>query len=89
MKRAELEHVLRASAAITLDHSFVVIGSQAATMLADWMDFAKLHYIGELTVRCCGTNNRLTERLKQLDASAHPPARLVAWAQRRAQEAAT
>jgi hypothetical protein len=109
MKRSELEHVLRASAAITLDDSFVVIGSQAvlldfpdapaellisnevdlypalhpersdlidgaigqlsmfhdtfgyhadgvspetAVMPADWMSFAKLHYIGELTAVC-------------------------------------
>lgn len=107
MKRHELEHVLRASAAITNDNSFVVIGSQAvllpfpdaptelllsnevdlypamhpehadlidgaigqlsmfhdtfgyhadgvgpetATMPADWMTFAKLYYIGDLTV---------------------------------------
>ena len=107
MKRHELEHVLRASAAITNDNSFVVIGSQAvllpfpdaptelllsnevdlypamhpehadlidgaigqlsmfhdtfgyhadgvgpetATMPADWMTFAKLYSIGDLTV---------------------------------------
>lgn len=106
MKRHELEHVLRASAAITNDTSFVVIGSQAvllpfpnaptelllsnevdlypamhpehadlldgaigqlsvfhdtfgyhadgvgpdtATMPTDWMQFAKLYYIGDLT----------------------------------------
>jgi hypothetical protein len=29
MKRPELEHVLRASADITKEHSFVVVGSQA------------------------------------------------------------
>jgi ABC-type Fe3+ transport system substrate-binding protein len=107
MKREELEHVLRASAAITADTSFVVIGSQAvllpypdapaelllsnevdlypamhperaelidgaighmsmfhdtfgyhadgvgpdtAKMPSDWMQFAKLYYIGEITV---------------------------------------
>jgi hypothetical protein len=32
MKREELEHVLRASAAITLEHSFVVVGSQAVLL---------------------------------------------------------
>ena len=32
MKRDELEHVLRASAAITRDNSFVVIGSQAVLL---------------------------------------------------------
>jgi hypothetical protein len=175
MKRIELEHVLRASAAITLDTSFVVIGSQSvlmefpdapaelllsneldlypamhperadliegaigqlsmfhdtfgyhadgvspetATMPADWMKFAKLHYLGELTVICPDlhdiavskcvagrdkdadwvrsllrhrmiTIDRFIERLEQLDASAHPPARLIAWARRRAHEALT
>ncbi|MBA2673173.1 hypothetical protein [Ramlibacter sp.] len=29
MKRSEVEHVLRAAAAITQEHSFVVVGSQA------------------------------------------------------------
>ena len=109
MKREELEHVLRASAAITRDSSFVVIGSQAvllphpnapaelllsnevdlypamhperaelidgaigqlsmfhdtfgyhadgvgpttATMPENWMQFATLHYIGDITVVC-------------------------------------
>jgi hypothetical protein len=32
MKREELEHILRASAAITKEHSFVVIGSQAVLL---------------------------------------------------------
>lgn len=32
MKRAELEHVLRAAATITQEHSFVVIGSQAVLL---------------------------------------------------------
>lgn len=173
MKRAELEHVLRASAAITLENSFVVIGSQAvlldfpdapaelllsnevdlypalhpersdlidgaigqlsmfhdtfgyhadgvspetAVMPADWMSFAKLHYIGELTAVCPDLHDiavskcvagrdkdadwvcallrhgmiqidRLVERLSQLDAARYPSANLIAWAQRRAQEA--
>jgi len=107
MQREQLEHVLRASAAIALEKSFVVIGSQAvllpfpdapaelllsnevdlypalhperaefiegsigvlspfhdtfgyhadgvgpetATMPADWMQLAKLYYIGDITV---------------------------------------
>ena len=107
MTRDQLEHVLRASAAITTDTSFVVVGSQSvllpfpnaptelllsnevdlypsmhpersdliegaigqlsmfhdtfgyyadgvgpetATMPADWMKYAALHYIGDLTV---------------------------------------
>ena len=174
MKREELEHVLRASAAITLDNSFVVIGSQAvlldfpdapaelllsnevdlypavhperselidgaigqlsmfhdtfgyhadgvspdtATMPADWMDFAKLHYIGELTAVCPDLHDiavskcvagrdkdaawvcallrhgmisidKLVLRLSQLDSVRNPPERLIAWAKRRASEAA-
>lgn len=109
MKRSELDHVLRASAAITTDTSFVVIGSQSvllpypdaptdlvmsnevdlypamhpergelidgsigelsafhdtfgyyadgvspetAKMPADWMQFASLHYIGDITAVC-------------------------------------
>ena len=32
MRRAELEHVIRASAAITGDKSFVVVGSQAVLL---------------------------------------------------------
>ncbi len=107
MNRAQLEHVLRAAADITREHSFVVIGSQAvllshpnapddllvsrevdlypalapdkadmiegaigvlsqfdetfgyyadgvgpdtAKMPSDWMQFAQLHYLGQLTV---------------------------------------
>ena len=132
MKRVELEHVLRASAAITLDTSFVVIGSQAVLMefpdapaellLSNELDlYPALHperadliegAIGQLSMfhdiavsKCVAgrdkdadwvrallhhrmiTLDRLVERLQQLDASAHPPARLVAWAKRRAQEA--
>ena len=109
MKREQLEHVLRACAAIANEKSFVVVGSQAvllphpdapaevlmsneidlypalhpeladlidgaigqlsmfhdtygyyadgvgpstAKMPDDWMDFAKLHYIGDITVIC-------------------------------------
>lgn len=173
MKREELEHVLRASAAITLEHSFVVVGSQAvllshpdapgelllsnevdlypatrperaelidgaigqlsmfhdtfgyyadgvgpetAKMPADWMQFARLHYIGDLTAiapdlhdiavaKCVAGREkdeqwvrallrhhlieltRLIERVQALDATQYPIERLVAWVQRRAQEA--
>jgi hypothetical protein len=135
MKRDELEHVLRASAAITRDNSFVVIGSQAvllphpdapaellpdtATMPDDWMTFAKLYYLGdnqEITVVCPDLHDiavskcvagrdkdaqwvaallrhqlielpRLLGRLKALATKGVQTDRLVAWAQRRAQEA--
>jgi hypothetical protein len=175
MNRTELEHVLRAAANITHEHSFVVIGSQAvllshphappellvsseldlypamapekadlidgaigalsqfdetfgyhadgvgpdtAVMPADWMQFSRLHYIGNLTVvvpdlhdlavsKCVAGRDkdarwvsallhhrmielpRFIERLQALDAGRHEIARLVAWAERRAQEAQT
>jgi hypothetical protein len=174
MKRAQLEHVLRAAADITREHSFVVIGSQAvllshpnapdellvsrevdmypamapdkadliegaigvlsqfdeafgyyadgvspdtAKMPPDWMQFAKLHYLGELTVivpdlhdlavsKCVASRDkdahwvaallrhkmielpRFIERLRALDSEQYNISRLVAWAQRRAHEAA-
>ena len=175
MKRDEVEHVLRASAAITRDTSFVVIGSQTvllphpnapdelllsneldlypamhperaeliegaigqlsmfhdtfgyhadgvgpntATMPEDWMQFATLHYIGEITVLCPDLHDiavskcvagrdkdaqwvaallrhrliempRFLSRLQALAPSGMQTDRLVAWAQRRAQEAQT
>ena len=174
MKRVELEHVLRASAAITLENSFVIVGSQAvllefpdapaelllsneldlypavhperselidgaigqlsmfhdtvgyhadgvgpdtAVMPADWMTFSTLHCIGELSAVCPDLHDiavskcvagrdkdaawvrallrhdmiklaRFVERLGQLDPVLHPPERLIAWANRRAAEAA-
>jgi hypothetical protein len=174
MKWEHLAHVLRASAAITQDASFVVIGSQAvllshpnapedlllsneldlypaahperadliegaigqlstfhdtfgyyadgvgpdtAVMPADWMQFSRLHYIGDLTVivpdlhdlavskSVAGRDKdahwvaallrhrmielpRFIERLRALDPTQHDTERLVAWAQRRADEAA-
>ena len=48
---------------------------------ADWVRALLRHHM--ITI------DRLIARLKQLDASAHPPARLVDWAERRAQEALT
>ncbi len=51
MTREELEHVLRASAAITADNSFVVIRSQSHSLLKHRMIDA----------------NRLESRLRQLD----------------------
>jgi hypothetical protein len=42
MQRSEAEHVLRAAAAIAQEQSFIVIGSQRAS----------LHYVGDLTVVC-------------------------------------
>lgn len=175
MKREELEHVLRASAAITTDKSFVVIGSQAvllsypdapvelllsnevdlypamhperadlidgaigqlsmfhdtfgyyadgvgpgtAKMPKDWMQFAKLYYIDEITVvspdlhdvavsKCVAGRDKdadwvrallrhrmidaltLEARLHALDSAAIHVEKLIAWAQRRAEEALT
>ena len=70
MKRAELEHVLRASAAITRETSFVVVGSQSVLM--EFPDAPP----------------ELLARLQQLDDSKYPVAGLLAWARRRAAEAA-
>jgi hypothetical protein len=167
-------HVLRASASITQETSFVVIGSQAvlashpnapqdlllsneldlypalhperadlidgaigqlsmfhdtfgyyadgvgpetAKMPTDWMQYSRLHYIGDLTVivpdlhdlavsKCVAGRDkdahwiaallrhkmielpRFIERLKAMDATQHNIEPLVAWAERRAQEAA-
>jgi hypothetical protein len=175
MKWEQLAHVLRASAAITQDTSFVVIGSQAvllshpnapdelllsneldlypalhperadlidgaigqlsmfhdtfgyhadgvgpetAQMPADWEQLSHLHYIGELTIivpdlhdlavsKCVAARDkdahwvaallrhkmiglpRFLDRLQALDANRHDIARLIAWAQRRAEEAKT
>jgi hypothetical protein len=174
VKREQLEHVLRACAAIVNENSFVVVGSQAvllphpnapselllsneidlypavrpeladlidgaigplsmfhdtygyyadgvgpqtARMPADWMDFAKLHYIGDITVICPDLHDlavakcvagrdkdadwvrgllrhrliglpRLEERLHCLAASGVDAEPLLAWARRRAAEAA-
>lgn len=174
MKWEQLQHVLRASAAIAQETSFVVVGSQAillshpnapaelllsnevdlypalhperaelidgsigalspfhdafgyyadgvspetASMPADWMQFAKLHYIGEITAivpdlhdiavsKCVAGRDKdadyvrallthglieadhLEKRLHGLDDKRYPLKTLIAWARRRAQEAA-
>jgi hypothetical protein len=174
MNWEQFVHVLRASASITQETSFVVIGSQAvlashpnappelllsneldlypalhperadlidgaigqlsmfhdtfgyhadgvspetAKMPADWMQYSRLHYIGDFTVivpdlhdlavsKCVAGRDkdarwiaallrhkmiempRFIERLKAMDATQHNVARLVNWAERRAQEAA-
>jgi len=86
MTREQLEHVRRASAAITADTSFVVIGSQAvllqcpdapAELLASNEALLKHHMIDA---------ERLESRLRQLD---FPSEAHVAWARRRAAEALT
>lgn len=175
MNREQLEHVLRASAAIVKETSFVVIGSQAillafpsapeallaslevdlypalhpekadlidgaigawssfhetfgyhadgvgpetAVMPKDWMVRANLHYIGDLTAICpdihdlavskCAAMREkdadfirillrermidavvLEQRIRLLDAAAHPVDHISAWAARRVTEAAT
>jgi hypothetical protein len=174
MTRAELEHVLRAAAAIAQENSLVVVGSQAillpfpnapasllvsrevdlypalhpersdlidgaigalssfdetfgyhadgvgpetAVMPADWMKRATLHYIGEVTAICPDVHDLavskcvagrdkdadfvrtllrvrmiepdiLSSRIRALDAAAQPVEAIVAWAARRAEEAA-
>jgi hypothetical protein len=173
MTREQLEHVLRAAAAIASENSLVVVGSQAillpfpnapaallvsrevdlypalhperadlidgaigamssfdetfgyhadgvgpdtAVMPADWMKRASLHYFGEITAICPEVHDlavskavagrdkdadfvrvllkermididTLLDRIRCLDAAQHPTAHVLAWAQRRAEEA--
>lgn len=173
MTREQLEHVLRAAAAICNELSFVVVGSQAvllpfpnapaellrsrevdlypalhperadlidgaigamsmfdetfgyyadgvgpetAVMPADWMQRASLHYIGDLTALCPEIHDLavskavagrekdadfvrvllrermidieiLRGRVRCLDTATHPVAGVLAWVDRRAQEA--
>jgi hypothetical protein len=87
VKREELEHVLRAAAAITTDTSFVVIGSQAVLLThpqardkdADWVRALLHHRLIEFT--------QLKTRLRALDAPLSLIDKYLAWANRRAQEA--
>ena len=173
MTREQLEHVLRAAAAISNELSFVVVGSQAvllpfpnapaellrsrevdlypamhperadlidaaigamsmfdetfgyyadgvgpetAVMPANWMQRASLHYIGDLTAVCPEIHDlavskavagrekdadfvrvllrermidieTLRGRVRCLDTAKHPVAGVLAWVDRRAQEA--
>lgn len=175
MTREQLEHVLRAAAAIARENSIVVVGSQAvllpfpdapaallvsrevdlypalhperadlidgaigalssfdetfgyhadgvgpetAVMPADWMQRVSLHYIGDVTAICPEIHDLavskavaargkdadfvrvllkermidieiLRDRIRCLDPTRYPVANVIAWAQRRAQEAAT
>ncbi|CAN5152371.1 hypothetical protein BH11PSE9_BH11PSE9_35370 [soil metagenome] len=175
MNREQLEHVLRAAAAIANENSLVVVGSQAvllsfpdapvallvsrevdlypalhperselidgaigalssfdetfgyhadgvgpetAVMPADWMQRASLHYIGDVTAicpeihdlavsKCVAAREKdadfvrtlleeqmidietLRARIGLLDPAVRPVASLLAWANRRAAEAAT
>ena len=78
MKRGELEHVLRASAAITTDKSFVVIGSQA--VLLPYPDApAELLLSNEVDLY----------PPVHPDSATMPVDAYIAWARRRAQEAST
>lgn len=174
MTREQLEHVLRAAAAIASENSIVVVGSQAvllpfpnapaallvsrevdlypalhperadlidgaigamssfdetfgyhadgvgpetAVMPADWMQRASLHYIGDVTAICPEIHDlavskavaardkdadfvrvllkeemidmeTLRDRIRCLDPAQYPVANVLAWAERRAREAA-
>ena len=95
MKLDELQHVLRASAAISKESSFV--GPETAVMPGDWMSRAGLHYIGDITAICPDLHDlvrellkhglvsaaTLAERIGMLDAAKYPLAHLVAWVERR------
>ncbi|MES2937766.1 MAG: hypothetical protein V4864_08780 [Pseudomonadota bacterium] len=78
MKRSEVELVLRPAAAITQEHSFVVVGSQAILLPYP-------HAPEELLVS--RELDLLLQRIDQLDAAVHPVAVISEWARRRASEA--
>jgi hypothetical protein len=97
MTRDQLEHVLRASAAIANETSFVVIGditaicpeihdlavSKCAASREKDADFVRV-LLREHMIEA-GT---LELRIRQLDPSRHPVNSISAWAARRAAEAA-
>ncbi len=92
MKRQELEHVLRASASITTDSCFVVIGSQAVLLPypdapAELLLSNEVDLYPSMHPERADEANRLEERLNALDRTTLPIDNYIAWARRRAQEA--
>ena len=117
MTRAELEHVLRAAAAIAQENSLVVVGSQAillpfpnapaSLLVSREVDLYPAPEVHDLAVSKCVAGREkdadfvrtllrvrmiepdiLTARIRALDAAAQPVEAIVAWAARRAEEAA-
>ncbi|UUZ62337.1 hypothetical protein LP414_11230 [Polaromonas sp. P1(28)-13] len=83
MKRADVEHVLRAAAAIAQENSLhdLAVSKCVAGRDKD-ADFVRAlfkHQMIELAI--------MTERIAQLDAAKHPVQHITQWTQRRAQEA--
>ncbi len=81
MKRIELEHVLRASACSDLHD---IAGSKCVAGRDEDADRVRALLRHDMI-----KINRLVEPLGQLDPVQHPSERLIAWANRRAAEAAT
>ena len=94
MKRSEVEHVLRAAAAIAQEQSFVVVGSQAVLFP---FPHAPLELVGSRELDLYPAMNpeksglipaKLQARIAQLNAATQPVTHIAAWANRRAAEAA-
>jgi hypothetical protein len=83
MTREQLEHVIRAAAAITKELSFVVIGSQAKCVAGREKD---ARFVRVMLKEGMIDSSTLEKRIRQLDPK-RPIASIVAWAHLRAQEA--
>lgn len=91
MTRDQLEHVIRAAAAITKELSFVVIGSQAVLLPypdahPDLLVSRELDLIVVMLKEGMISPATLEQRIRQLEPK-RPIKAIVAWAQRRAEEA--
>ena len=94
MNREQVEHVLRASAVIANETSFVVIGicpdihdlavSKCVAARDKDVDFVRV-LLKERMVDAA----TLEQRIRLLDPTTYPVAALIAWARRRAAEANT
>ena len=97
MKREELEHVLRASAAITTDRRYYV--GEITVVSPDLHDVAvskcvagrdkDADWVRALLRHRMIDAARLETRLRALDTATMPVEKFIAWARRRAQEAST
>jgi hypothetical protein len=88
MKLDELQHVLRASAAIAKESSFVVVGSQAVLLLLDHPPEALLvsREIDLYPALHPERADLIDGAIGMLDAAKYPLPHLIAWVERRKQE---
>lgn len=85
MKLDELQHVLRASAAISKETSFVVVGSQAILLLVDRPPEAVLvsREIDLYPALHPERADLIDGAIGMLDAAKYPLPHLLAWVERR------